>query len=88
MNATVIVISQGAMEIGGLISGFAGAVAGTPSTLLEAAGFTRRSDSRHLDLRAKSVSPVVVQVGVEEANDKAAAHIVAEQGKEKVLAHM
>jgi MFS family permease len=37
MNATVIMISQGAMGIGGLISGFAGATAGTRSTLLGAA---------------------------------------------------
>jgi MFS family permease len=37
MNATVLRISQGAMGIGGLISGFAGAVAGTRPTLLGAA---------------------------------------------------
>jgi MFS family permease len=37
MNATVIMISQGAMAIGGLISGFAGAIAGTRPTLLGAA---------------------------------------------------
>jgi hypothetical protein len=37
MNATVIMISQGAMGIGGLISGFAGAVAGTRPALLGAA---------------------------------------------------
>ena len=37
MNATVIMLSQGAIGIGGLISGFAGAIAGTRSTLLGAA---------------------------------------------------
>ncbi|HEU4678163.1 MAG TPA: MFS transporter [Terrimicrobiaceae bacterium] len=37
MNATVIMISQGAMGIGGLVSGLAGAIAGPRCTLLGAA---------------------------------------------------
>ena len=37
MNATVIMISQGAMALGGVIWGAAGAIAGTSYTLLGAA---------------------------------------------------
>ena len=37
MNATVIMISQGAMALGGVIWGSAGAIAGTSYTLLGAA---------------------------------------------------
>jgi hypothetical protein len=37
MNATVIMISQGAMALGGLIWGSAGAIAGTSHNLLGAA---------------------------------------------------
>jgi hypothetical protein len=37
MNATVIMISQGAMALGGVVLGSAGAIAGTSYTLLGAA---------------------------------------------------
>ena len=37
LNATVIMISQGAMALGGVVWGSAGAIAGTSSTLLGAA---------------------------------------------------
>ena len=37
MNATVIMISQGAMALGGVLWGSAGAIAGTSHTLLGAA---------------------------------------------------
>jgi hypothetical protein len=40
------------------------------------------------NLRTESIPAVVVQLGIEEADDEPTASIVADKGEEKILAHL